>query len=235
MLIVAADRRELDPLARRLVGAQAPDLELQWSRLGRLHGRMVLLVANGAGRERAAAAVTKACAQVTVAAIVSTGWCGALDPALEPGRIVVADRVLSVEPRGEFAARAPGGGNAYSGGGVLTANHVVLAAAEKSELRATGAVAVEMEAAGVAEQAAGRGLPFYCVRAVSDGATQSFAIDFNRARLRDGRFSTTRVLAQAGLSPARWRELLGLWQNSRIAAAALADALRSLEFEAGNG
>ena len=232
--MVAADRRELEPLARRLGGAQAPDLGVPWSRMGRLNGRTVLLVANGAGRKRAAEAVEKACAQATVAGVVSAGWCGALDPALEPGGIVVADRVVSLEPVEGFAARVPGGAKAFSRGAVLTANRVVLTAAEKSELRLSGAVAVEMEAAGVAAQAAGRGLPFYCVRAVSDGAAQSFGIDFNRAWLPDGRFSTARVLAQAGVSPARWRELLGLRRNSRIAAAALGDALRSLEFEAGS-
>jgi len=82
----------------------------------------------------------------------------------------------------------------------------------------------------VAEQAAQRGLPFYCVRAISDAADSNFGIDFNAARRKDGTFSGWRIVSQAGLSPDRWRELFSLRRDSQIAAATLARLLTQCRF-----
>ena len=54
-----------------------------------------------------------------------------------------------------------------------------------------------MEAAGVARAAEDLGVPFYCIRAVSDLAGEDFANDFNAALTPDGRFSTLRLVAGA--------------------------------------
>ncbi|HYM12713.1 MAG TPA: hypothetical protein VEU62_18390 [Bryobacterales bacterium] len=229
LLIVAADRRELAGLAGRLRRAAAAGLDVRWARAGWLGGRAAVLAAHGAGRSNAAQAVERVCAKVRVAAVVSAGMCGALDPALAPGQVVVAGQVLSLEPRAEFAARTPRGTQAS--GAVLTLDHVVQTVEEKSRLRETSAAAVEMEAAGVAAEAEKRGLPFYCIRVVSDGAGESFALDYNRARRPDGRFSAARIMAQAGLNPSRWREIQGWRRRMRLAAQALAEFFERVEFE----
>jgi hypothetical protein len=111
-------------------------------------------------------------------------------------------------------------------------DYLAQSAGEKGRLHATGAVAVEMEAAGVASEAQKHGVPFYCVRVVSDTAAETFCLDYNRARRLDGRFSSVRLIAQAGFAPARWRELLG-WRL-RLAAGAerLGEFFRGCEFEA---
>ncbi len=207
------------------------DLGLAWSATGRMGASAVVLAANGAGRANAARAVERSCARLCVRGVVSTGFCGALDPALELGQVVVADRVLTLDPLADFAARLPGR-RCASHGAILTVDHVVQTAGEKQRLRSTGAVAVEMEAAGVAVEARKRDLPFFCVRVVSDRAGESFRIDYNRARLADGRFSIGRIVSQAGLSPARWKELLEWRRRALGAAATLAEFLGSLEFEA---
>ena len=50
-----------------------------------------------------------------------------------------------------------------------------------------------MEAAGVAERAAALGLPFYCIKAVTDLAGETMANDFNAALRSDGHFDTMKV------------------------------------------
>ncbi|MBI3665885.1 MAG: hypothetical protein HY236_06610 [Acidobacteria bacterium] len=233
LLIVASSRMELEPIAGQLSKRSRARLDLEWSRVGLLGGRPVVLAASGAGRANAARAVERAAGQYLLRALVSTGWCGGLDPALRPGQVVVADRVLSLDPPAEFPAcwpkGAPAGG--IGRGIVLTVDRFVQSAQGKRELRLTGALAVEMEAAGVAAEAKKRNLPFYCIRAVSDDVTASFAIDYNRALLDDGRFSKARVVAQAGLSPARWKELLLFWRRARQAARALGAFFGSVQFE----
>lgn len=232
LLIVAADRRELAGLARRLTKTERPDFGLRWSRQGTLGRKAAVLAASGAGRVNAARAVKRICSTMPVRAVVSTGVCGALDPALAVGDVVVADRVISSDPPGEYAAQRPGGSDRLARGGLLTVDRVVRTAAEKRKLLATGAVAVDMEAAGIAAAAQQHGLPFYCVRVVSDGAEQSLEIDYNRAWLADGRFSAARIVMQAGLSPGRWKELAGLWRATRSASETLGELLERLEFEA---
>ncbi len=227
--MVAADPREFAGLLPRLDAAQAAQLSLRWSVQGRLERTPVLLAAHGAGRANAALAVERACGRYPVRAVVSAGWCGALDQALELGEVVVASRVLSLTPRQDFPASAPGG--AAIAGPVLTVDRFVQTREEKAALRSTGAVAVEMEAAGVAAEAQKRKLPFFCVRVVSDVAGESFDIDFNRARLADGRFSILRVLLEAGASPARWRELRELGRRDRLASGALGECLERYEFQ----
>ncbi len=228
LLIVAADRRELAGIARRSSGLRPLDLGIAWAKAGNLGRQPIVLAANGPGRVNAAKAVESACARIPVAGVVSSGLCGALAPPLVPGNAVVASRVLSMEPPLEFPACQPLGSEAS--GAVLTVDRVVQTAEEKARLRSTGAVAVEMEAAGVAAEAQKRGLAFFCIRVVSDGAEQSFRIDYNRARLPDGRFSIGRIVAQAGLDPGRWKELLDWWQAARRGSEKLGELFANLEF-----
>ena len=66
-------------------------------------------------------------------------------------------------------------------GPIASIDHVAQTVAEKRQLRKTGAIAVEMEAAAVLERARAWKVPFYCVRAVSDRASEGFALDLNAA------------------------------------------------------
>ena len=231
LLIVAAEPQELVPLARSLGATQRLGLPVRWGRAGRLEGQPVVLAANGAGRENAARAVREVCDRWPVRGIVSTGWCGALDPRLRTGDIVVADRVLSLEPAAEFQACPPVSAGPAMRGGLLTVDHFVGTAEEKRALRMEGAIAVDMEAAGVAAEARERKLPLFCVRAVSDIADRSFEVDFNPARRSTGGFSSARIAAMAGFKPSRWHELLGFWQDTRLAAKGLAGFLGGCRFE----
>jgi nucleoside phosphorylase len=155
-----------------------------------LGGNEMLLTVNGVGAERAMAAVDAA-AWFQPDAIVSTGFCGALDPQLEIADVVVATCVVAGDRRYPTQRLA---GESACPTAIVSVDHVVRTAAEKRSLAASGAGAVEMEAAGVAARAAALNLPFYCVKAVSDLAGEDMANDFNRALTRDGHFDTIVLL-----------------------------------------
>ena len=226
---MAAERQEIEPLARRLERLRRIELGLLWAAAGRLGPLPAALVAGRPGAANARLAVRRAQERFRLCGVVSAGWCGALDPALRVGQVVVADRVMSDSGSEEYEAR-PVAGRATTGP-VLTVDHFVATAEEKRRLRQRGAVAVEMEAAAVAAEARRMAIPFFCVRAVSDVAEKTFRVDFNRARLPGGQFSTLRAAAAAGFSPGRWRELLQTWRDARTAAESLGEFLGSCRFE----
>ncbi len=155
--------------------------------------------------------------------VVSIGLCGALDPSLQVGCIFVATHVNGTPcsvPAGSFA-RGP----------LLSVDRVVASAKERRELRARGALAVEMEAAGVQRRAAEWGRPFFCIRAVSDGADEEFVLDLNAARDGEGRFSVKKIMLQAVRRPFRAvPELIRLKRQSEHGAKRLGDFLAVCNF-----
>ncbi|HLZ84272.1 MAG TPA: hypothetical protein VKQ54_11955 [Caulobacteraceae bacterium] len=113
--------------------------------------------------------------------LVSFGICGALDPALRVGDLIVADGVaiagdggrLAADPAWTAALRAalPEAGAGLVAGGDVIAGSVAAKAALR---RASAAAIVDMESHTVAKAARAAGLPFAVVRAVSD--TAAFAL-----------------------------------------------------------
>ena len=231
LLVVGADRREFaafEGLER--VGTNGG---LRWQARTTLGAGPALLVAPGPGRENAALAVRRVCAEQPVAAVISTGFAGALAKTLSLADVFIATRVIQYEPRLEYAVELPtwSGGRKVAHGSLLTVDEVVRTAHEKSELSRLGADAVEMEASAVAAEAAARELPFFCVRVISDDAATSFPIDFNRARRPDGTFSGWRVAAQALTRPSCWRSLRRLKADSERAAVELAAFFSRAKFD----
>lgn len=181
-----------------------------------------ILVANGPGPRLAGAAVDAVRGEVDV--IVSTGICGALDPALRIADIFVATAVNGTP------CRIPAGRRRCTSGPLLSIDRVASTSAEKSRLFAEGAMAVEMEAAAVAAKARVRGAEFYCVRAISDVADESFALDLNAARDADGRFQIGAILGQAFRRPVTgFPELLRLRRNAAAASKALGEFFADCE------
>jgi adenosylhomocysteine nucleosidase len=195
---------------------------LEWAYGGTLGNYEVLFAAHGAGWKRAAAAVDVAYAGFRPDAVISTGFCGALDPQLRIGEAVVGTVVAS--PDRSYRAEPLRAGAAYESGVVSSIDHVARTVAEKRALRASGASVVEMEAAGVASRAAALRLPFYCVRAVTDSASEDMANDFNAALRADGHFDTMLIFRHALSRPAaRIPELLRLRRNCKRAARTLGE------------
>jgi adenosylhomocysteine nucleosidase len=186
-------------------------------------------VANGAGAHRAAAGIDEALPKFRPDAMISMGFCGALDPALRIGSIVVATTVFA-EDRA-FPAEPPITNLPHVSGPVRTAGRVVGTAAEKAALHATGLLAVEMEAAGVAERARKLGVPFFCIKSVTDLAGETMANDFNAVLRSDGRFDTIKLLASSLRHPwARFPELFRLQRRCVLAARSLGEFIDDCRF-----
>jgi hypothetical protein len=116
-------------------------------------------------------------------------------------------------------------------GVVLTIDHVAQSAAEKRSLRQTGSIAVDMEAAAVAERSGALGLPFFCIKAVTDLAGEDMANDLNAAMRPDGHFDTIKILGSIFCRPlVRLPELLRLRRRSARAARALGDFFADCRF-----
>jgi nucleoside phosphorylase len=215
MLLVASDPMEFTGILEHVADARPAALKLDWARTGRMGSHELLLAANGVGWKRAAAAVDAA-REFRPEAIVSTGFCGALDETLGLSDVVVADAVQAPGREYQVMDLDPQGGRR---GGICSIDHVATTSGEKRKLRETGACAVEMEAAGVADRAQTLGVPFYCIRAVTDLAGEDLSNDFNRALRSDGHFDTIAILRGALRNPAvRLPELLRL--RARCARAA---------------
>jgi adenosylhomocysteine nucleosidase len=229
ILLVAAEPREFDGLLRFCSGVRKLAWPVYWARSGESGGRQLWMVANGAGAAPAARAVEVACTEWRPEAIVSMGFCGALDPALEIGDIFVATGVDAAGRR--FEARLPRADTPHSTGILASIDHVAQTAGEKQLLRNGGASAVEMEAGGVAQIAAALGIPLFCVRSVTDTASDSFVVDFNKALRTDGHFATIKLLASALENPGRaLPELFRLRRFCRIASRTLGEFIDGCRF-----
>jgi adenosylhomocysteine nucleosidase len=179
-LIVAAEKQEIAGIMNRTAG----------------RGNQWILVANGPGPKLAAQAVENALRERgRVDGIVSTGFCGALDPALNVGDIVVGNNVVGGAE--DISSPRP-----FVRGQVLSLDRVAVTAAEKRELwERTGAAAIEMESAAVESKAREQGVPFRCIKVVSDVAQESLPLDFNLYRDQAGRFSRPRIALAAMRRP----------------------------------
>jgi adenosylhomocysteine nucleosidase len=229
LLLVAAEPREFDGLLPFCCCARKLAWPVYWARRCQCAGRQIWMVANGAGAVHAGAAVEAAFPACQPEAIVSMGFCGALDPALGIGDIFVATAVDAAGRR--FDARLPHSDAPHATGVLASIDHVAQTAAEKALLRAAGASAVEMEAGGVAGFAATRGIPLFCVRSVTDTANQSFVTDFNKALLFDGHFGTIKLLTSALRNPGKaLPELFRLRRFCRIATRTLGEFIAGCRF-----
>jgi len=227
LAFVAAERREFDGVVRKAERIMKLNWPLDFARMAWLKGEPIVLVANGPGPKLAGRATEIARKHQELKGLVSTGFCGALNPALQPCDIFVATEVMGVA----YALSVPRSSERVKSGKLLSIDRVVSNAAEKTDLHQTGPDAVEMEAAGVALKAAQWNLPFYCVRVVTDTSTENFPLDFNRMRDADGRFSRIRIMAAALRRPGSvLPELLKLNKRFRDASRALGDFLVDASF-----
>jgi adenosylhomocysteine nucleosidase len=236
ILFVAAESAELKSFASQLINLRKLKWPIDYAEEGILQGRRVLLAANGAGPGLVTQAVEVAMRAVKAAelsasrleAIVSTGYCGALTSDYRENRIIVGTEVIDAAT-GE---RYPCTGTVEAGcergvGPIVSQNRVAMNTKEKEILSKTGAIAVDMESVGVAVQAKRAGLPFCCIKVVSDRVDESFKIDLNAVRTPAGRIARGKIVLNAVTHPALLPELLRLRRRAQEAAKALGEFLVS--------
>jgi adenosylhomocysteine nucleosidase len=213
---LASEARALGPSMPR--GGDPPLSELA------LLGAGSLLALSGIGRA-AAAAAAQALVDAGVSALMTFGMAGGLDPALQPGSVVIPSELISsdgvryVSCRAwrEQVAAAVSALRPVSEGSLLTSAHAIETPADKAAaFRTIGAAAVDMESATVAEIAAKHNLPFIAVRVIVDTAADMLPRAVVAAS-RAGKVQFARLLGGLILAPREIASLIRLAQRYRIA------------------
>jgi adenosylhomocysteine nucleosidase len=222
--IIAAMPAELKPLTRDWQHSHSNGVDL-W-RWPFDEGEWIAACA-GAGIQAAARALAEAEKSGPLDKVISTGWAGALRADLAPGHAYDVSVVIDARTGERFAAAVP------RKDCWLVTSPKVADTPEKHRLAETyQAALVDMEAAAIARLAVMRGIPFYCVKGISDGFTDQLP-DFNRFLSPDGRFRLARFVFFALLRPWYWPALIRMGENSSKASRALAESLLDMLDERG--
>ena len=159
--------------------------------------------------------------------VLSAGFSGAVVPGLGVGDLILASAVCDAGGR-LWPTTWPTGDSSYRRGRLLTVPHILGAPAEKRRLgEQTGAVAVDMETAGVARMCTTAGVPFGCARVISDDVDTALSEALLDV-LRGGRVGARRLAAALLRRPSLIAELLRLGADTRRAARRLAVGLEEL-------
>ena len=228
--MVAAFRWEVQPLLRKQSRAgQNPHVKGLQSKLYSLTlgGEPVVLAIAGAGAENSFRVARELAENFPLRGLATLGFAGALVPGLRAGDIILGDHVLDEATGERFDCQSDLFPVRFTRrGSLLSVDGVVSSAAQKLRLgEQWGALAVDMESAGVARAAALAGLPFGALKSITDSAEESLSIDFSRCRREDKNFSFW-AIARQGISTSKGaRDLWRLAWSSRQAAGRLAAAL----------
>ncbi|KMP11772.1 hypothetical protein UR09_02385 [Candidatus Nitromaritima sp. SCGC AAA799-A02] len=203
-----------------------------WS--GTWEGARIVLVRTGVGKACAASALEEVLRRVQPSLILSVGYAGGLDPALNVGDLVVADRVLEESQSNtgtgytigsDWLARVealtPPDGITLHRGVLVTVDEPVADPFGKRALAERhGAVAVDMETTVLIREAEAKGVPFLSVRAISDAADQSL-LDVSSLIGEDGEVSKLKAGWYAVTHPQVIPHFISLRDQSQKAAKSL--------------
>jgi adenosylhomocysteine nucleosidase len=214
--IVTAMEREVAPLIR---GWSVRQVEHGGRRYRISENGRTAVICGGIGAEAARRATEVVIQDVRPARVLSVGFAGALGTALKIGEVL--------EPRIVVNASDGVRTETGSGEGTLVSYSAVADPDQKERLaKAYEAVAVDMEAAAVAQGAQARGIEFAALKAISDAA------DFRmppteRFVAGDGQFRTARFAMHMALRPWLWARTVVLARNSAQASRTLCAAIVS--------
>jgi len=217
--IIAAMPGELKPLVRNWPHSIRGTIQF-WAQ--RTQEEEWIAACAGAGLD----AATRAFAGIEdggpIDLVISIGWAGALTDNIAAGSAHNCAGVIDARTGERFHCDA-GAGSVW-----LATSPRVADEPEKRRLAATyKASLVDMEAAAVARLAAMRGIPFYCLKGVSDPLNAKLP-DFNRFIDPNGQFETSKFVLFALVRPWMWPALVKMGENSRRASQSIAERLHEL-------
>ena len=174
----------------------------------------------GMGQENATRAFAEVERDGRVDRAISTGWAGALRRDLETGGAYYAAGVVDLKT-GERFPLLPATKDLHW----LVTSPRVVGAKEKEILENDYyAGLVDMEAAAIARLARMRGIPFACIKGVSDGVGDNLP-DFNRFISPEGQLRLSRLLFFVLPRPWHWPALIRMGENSKKASHAIRELL----------
>jgi hopanoid-associated phosphorylase len=177
-----------------------------------------------------AAALGQAIGGSAPSGLVSFGLAGGLAPGLAPGTLLLPAAVIGasgtrhpVDAAWRARLRERLGTAACD---ILGGDAIVTTAAAKAALHArSGAVAVDLESAIVAQAAARAGLPFVVLRAIADPAERDLPPAASVRLKPDGRPDLRVIFHAVLMEPGQIAALIGLARDTRMALRALTRAV----------
>lgn len=210
---VAALEREVSGIVR---GWSRTNVEIAGAPLGIYRNQNAALICAGTGVERAQTATKVLIEKCSPKVIISLGFAGSCVPHLHPGSIVVPSILLEANTGRRFHC-------AFGLGQLVTLDRVAGRAVKQEAHASFGALAVDMEAAGVATAAAEYKRDFAAIKVISDGAEED--LGFLGSFVKPEGFETGRFIAHIALRPRLWPSVALLSRNSKLATTALEGAV----------
>ncbi|MGP0566557.1 MULTISPECIES: phosphorylase family protein [unclassified Nitrospina] len=241
LCIIGAIREEIAGIKGRMRIDESLKLNGASAFIGTWEGFRLVLVRSGVGRRRAAKAFQQVCDHFPLVQVISIGFAGGLDPALQVGDLLIADTITMVCDGAAVTTESmaipvalvnqamvvacPEGATAYQGT-LVTVDDVVSHPDDKKKLGKThGALGVDMETFELAKEAERRDVPFLSVRAITDTAGQTL---MNCSHLvdDDGNVSTLKAGWHVLTHPGDLTGMIELGKHARLATAHLTSYLK---------
>ena len=145
---------------------------------GRMGGEEIRVVHLGIGPEAASANAQRLFAEAAPRAMICAGFAGGLAPGVRRGGLVIAENFSAPELLARARSLAGKTPNRFFGALVSQSLPIETAAAKAALAHDSGALAVDMETASVAEICAASGVPLLAIRAISDDAATPLPVPF---------------------------------------------------------
>jgi len=182
----------------------------------------VAILRTGMGQANAAAGIRNALSQQPPQGVITAGFAGGLNPALQCGQVVF-DQDTDAGLAGRLQAAGATSARFHC------AKHVAITAADKEALRReTGADAVEMESAVIRRLCREAGLPSATIRVISDAAHENLPLDFNALMTADARMNWWKLATTLIRHPRLVGDLRKFQQRTREAARELGRVLEQV-------
>jgi adenosylhomocysteine nucleosidase len=216
--IIAAMNREIADIVDRLQKVRRYSVAGGWITEGEYAGKIALVAVSGMGLDSA-----QACSERVVAGhkprwVISAGFAGALDPALQRNDLVLPREVMNQE--GETIPIAVPDSIASAiprarRGRLLTVNRVITSVREKSELHHLHAAdLVDMETFAIARFCRERSIRFLAARVISDDARGELPAEITRIATRTGGYRLGAAVRAIWNHPAVLKDFWKLHEHS---------------------
>jgi len=245
ILVFYAFAREVGAFKRRVSDATTLAREGLRGFRGHIGGKEFSVVGHGIGPKRATETARRAFDSMPGAdLVIGTGVVGALSSELEPGDLILADRIFASRAQGESAVQVgtlddaqlrtigkllSTAGLIYTTGAILTTDRVLTTGEKRGAKHSTDTIVVDMESSAIAVEAAARGLPFIVLRSVLDEVDDEVV----GAEMVDQEGKVKPLAATTFLvrNPGMVLKLPRMIRNLSRATKAIADALEAIAHE----
>jgi adenosylhomocysteine nucleosidase len=190
----------------------------------KLCGENVPLFFTGIGRANAEKTVREYLATHSPALLLTCGFAGGLDPALQVGDVIF--ETSSPDADSVRAKLLAAGAKPVK---IACVDKIASTAAEKKKIReTTGADALEMESATVQDICRERGIPCVTVRVISDTATDDLPLDFNEFLTPDKKVDMAKLMMTVAKKPWKMGALMDLQKKTKLASQRLGEVLQKI-------